>query len=338
MIAISIILLISNILLIFFITKIATFTNIFDEPDKKIKLHKQKIPILGGLIYLINLLILLIYQIFILNEFLFLNLDDFKFREILGILILIIGFFILGLYDDKYNLTPLKKIFFSILFIIVSLSLNQILKISDFSISFYPSRIFLENSSLIFTIFCFLILMNSLNFYDGINGQSSTFFLIIFLYLFIKSDFNYFYLVNIFFLLIILFLNLKNRIFLGDSGIYLLSAIVSISLIYEYNFNESIRFADEIFFLLLLPGFDLIRLTFTRLIKGKNAFNGDRNHIHHLINKKLSLIKTNTILAVTALIPIGLFTFMKISFWIVFIIFVFIYISLILIFKNSEKN
>ncbi len=338
MIAISIILIISNILLIFFIPKIANFVKIYDKPDKKIKLHKDKVPILGGLIYLINFSILIIYQIFIQNEFLFLNLNDFKFREILGILILIIGFFILGIYDDKYNLTPLKKIFISILLIIISLSLNQILKVSNFSISFYPSKIFLENFSLIFTIFCFLILMNSLNFYDGINGQSSMFFLIIFLYLFIKSDFDSFYLVNIFFLLIILFLNLKNKIFLGDGGIYLLSAIVSISLIYEYNFNKSIRFADEIFFLLLLPGFDLIRLTISRLIKGKNAFHGDRNHIHHLINKKISLIKTNTTLVVTALIPICLFSFMKISFPIVFVTFLFIYCGLILIFKNSKKN
>ena len=76
----------------------------------------------------------------------------------------------------------------------------------------------------------------------------------------------------------------------------MLVAIASVSLIYEHNFMGNIRFVDEIFFLLLLPGFGLLRLTLTRIKNGKNAFLGDRNHIHHLINNKLSLIYTNIIL------------------------------------------
>ena len=148
---------------------------------------------------------------------------------------------------------------------------------------------------------------------------------------------NLFYLINIFILLILLTLNLKEKIFLGDSGIFLISAIISICLIYEYNFKGSIRYADEIFFLLLLPGFDLIRLTITRMIEGKNAFIGDRNHIHHLINKKLSLFYTNLILSIFAIIPIILFSFYNLSFEIVFFIFILLYVFLIYIFKY-EKN
>ena len=267
---------------------------------------------------MINFTILTIYQIFFLNEFLSLKIDSLKLRDIIGIIVLISIFFLIGLYDDKYNLSPLKKIILSILVIIFSLSLNQELKISNFSVSFYPTKIFLENFSMVFSIFCFLILMNSLNFFDGINGQSLIFFLFIFTYLFFKSEMNLFYLFNIFILLILLTLNLKDKIFLGDSGIFLISAIISICLIYEYNLKGSIRYADEIFFLLLLPGFDLIRLTITRMIDGKNAFIGDRNHIHHLINKKLSLFYTNLILSILAIIPIILFSFYNLSFEIVF--------------------
>ena len=65
-------------------------------------------------------------------------------------------------------------------------------------------------------------------------------------------------------------MNFKNLLFLGDSGIYLLSGILSISLIYEYNIQKSILYVDEIFFLLLLPGFDLIRLTIIRIFHNKN--------------------------------------------------------------------
>ena len=165
-----------NILFIINLKKLSALINIYDNPDKKIKLHKKKTPIIGGFIFLINFTILIIYQIFFLNEFLSLKIDSLKLRDIIGIIVLISTFFLIGLYDDKYNLSPLKKIILSILFIIVSLSLNQELKISNFSVSFYPTKIFLENFSMVFSIFCFLILMNSLNFFDGINGQSLIFF------------------------------------------------------------------------------------------------------------------------------------------------------------------
>ena len=64
--------------------------------------------------------------------------------------------------------------------------------------------------------------------------------------------------------------NFKNVLFLGDSGIYLLSIILSISLIFEHNIQKNISYADEIFFLLLLPGFDLVRLTITRIFNKKS--------------------------------------------------------------------
>ena len=38
------------------------------------------------------------------------------------------------------------------------------------------------------------------------------------------------------------------------------------------NSYRNIIFVDEIFMLLFLPGLDLIRLTITRLLKGKNPF------------------------------------------------------------------
>ena len=44
--------------------------------------------------------------------------------------------------------------------------------------------------------------------------------------------------------------------------------------------------ADEIFLLMMLPGIDMIRLTFERLVNKKNPLLGDRSHIHHLVVKK----------------------------------------------------
>jgi UDP-GlcNAc:undecaprenyl-phosphate/decaprenyl-phosphate GlcNAc-1-phosphate transferase len=334
---IYIILFFLNLLIFINFNKLAKIINIYDKPDNNLKLHKIKTPILGGIILLINYICFIIYQIIFLNDFLFIQIDLYKIREIIGIIILIFGFLFLGLYDDKYNLSPTKKLILSLILIFVSISLNQTLKVNEINLSFYKSKIFLENFSIIFTIFCLLILVNSLNFYDGINGQSCIFFIIVFSYLLIISDVNEFYLVNIFILINLLFLNLKNKLFLGDGGIYFLSIIVSISFIYEYNLKENIKFVDEIFFILLLPGFDLVRLTFIRVLNGKNAFVGDRDHIHHLINKKFSLSITNLILVIIALVPITFFSFLHFSFQNVLIIFLIIYVFLILILKKKMK-
>ena len=338
MIIIFLILFFLNFLIFINIDRLAKVINIYDKPDNNLKLHKKNIPILGGIIIAVNYICFTTYQIFFLNDFLLIEINLYKIREITGIIILTFGFFFLGLYDDKYNLLPTKKMFFSLILIIVSISLNQKLKVYEVNFSFYESKIFLENFSIIFTIFCFMILINSLNFYDGINGQSCIFFIIIFFYLLIVSNENDFYLFNIFLLLILLILNINNKIFLGDSGIYFLSIIASISFIYEYNLEKNIKFVDEIFFLLLLPGFDLVRLTVIRILKGKNAFIGDREHIHHIINKKLSLIFTNIILVIVGTIPIILFSFFNLGFYNVFIIFLISYTFLILIYKSNGKK
>ena len=147
---------------------------------------------------------------------------------------------------------------------------------------------------------------------------------------------NFFYLVCILLILFILILNLLNKLFLGDGGIFLLSIIVSISLIFEHNIQKNISYVDEIFFLLLLPGIDLLRLTITRIYNGKNPFLGDRKHIHHLLIRKYSLINTNFILLILSIIPIFLFSLLQLNFYIVFCSFLTIYFFLILNLKSYD--
>ena len=325
-----------NLIIFFKISKLSKFFNIYDKPDNKLKLHKKKIPIIGGIILVLNFSVLFFYQIFFLNEFLSIDLNKLNFLEIIAGLLFIFGYFILGLYDDKINLSPNKKIFFSILIILLAISFNENLVVKMMSISFIENKIFLDNYAYFFTIFCILILVNALNFYDGINGQSCLIFLISFSYLFIKSDMHYFYIISIILILFILFLNISNKIFLGDSGIYLLSIILSSSLIYEHNIQKNIIFADEIFFLLLLPGLDLLRLTLKRLLSFKNPFFGDRDHIHHLLINRYSLKVTNLILFLTSIIPIILFSVFTINFFLVFFIFLVIYVFLIKILKSND--
>ena len=216
--------------------------------------------------------------------------------------------------------------------------LNKNLLITNLKLSFYDKKIFFDNLSIVFTIFCILILTNSLNFYDGINGQSCFIFIYCFAYLLLKSDFNLFYLACIILILIVMFQNLKNMLFLGDSGVYLLSIILSISLIYEHNIHKNIVYADEIFFLLLLPGLDLLRLTISRSLNLRNPFLGDRKHIHHLLIKKFSLTLSNIYLFFMSITPLVLFVFFKMNFFLVFLIFLLFYFASIQYLKSNIKS
>ena len=287
---------------------------------------------------MINFSITFFYQIIFLEKFFIFDLDSLQNNDLFSLLILIYGYFFLGLYDDKFHLNPLKRISFSVLIILVAILLNKDLLIDNFTLTFFEKRIFFENFSLIFSIFCILILVNSLNFYDGINGQSCLIFLVFFTYLSIISGFNFFYLICVMLIFLIMLLNLKNMLFLGDGGVYLLGIILSASLIYEHNVKNNIIYADEIFFLLLLPGFDLVRLTITRSLNLKNPFMGDRNHIHHLLINKFSLILSNSILFFLSISPIFLFIFLKLNFFIIFLIFLMTYFFLILFLKSSDKK
>lgn len=331
MISFYVIFILLNIIIFFNLDRLSKFINIFDKPDNLLKKHKSIVPLIGGFILIINIFTYVILDLIFNLQYFDINISK---REYFSLLFLILSFFLIGSYDDKYQIKPEKKFFLSILVSIIVITINKDMLINNISISFYNHIIYLNNFKYFFTIFCIIILINSLNFYDGINGQSIIFFIISFSFLAIKSSSPTIYILFICHLLFLLFLNLRNKIFLGDNGIYVLTIILSISLIYEHNVYKSIIFADEIFLLLFLPGLDLLRLTILRLMKGKNPFYGDRNHIHHLLVKNYSLIKSNFILFLLAIIPIVSFNILKLNFFLVISIFLIFYLTIILKLKK----
>ena len=333
MIILLIITIITNLLILYYLNKIVKIINLNDISDNNLKHHKGSIPLVGGSIIIFNIFFLFLLDLYIDSGFFnfFLNKKNtFIFLAILSI------FYLLGFYDDKNNLNPIKNFIISIILSTIYIILNKNLLIKNFSLSFYDYKIFLENYAIFFTLFCIIILINALNFYDGINGQSLIFFLLTFFYLLFKTQRIEFYIFLIIILFFILFFNFKNKLFLGDNGIFVLTIILATSLLYEHNVYKNITFADEIFLLLFLPGLDLLRMTFTRLSKGKNPFYGDRNHIHHLLIKRYSLRNTNLILAIMAGLPLFFFYILQFNFFIVISIFLIIYFLIILKIKNDK--
>ena len=54
----------------------------------------------------------------------------------------------------------------------------------------------------------------------------------------------------------------------------------------------------------MLPGIDLIRLFFKRIANKKNPLHPDRNHLHHLLIKKFTSIKSLLIMQFLIIIPL----------------------------------
>ncbi len=143
--------------------------------------------------------------------------------------------------------------------------------------------------------------------FDGINLQSSSYSLLIFFNILFFYD-SLLIKILVIALLAFSYLNLKNKTFLGDSGSLLLAFIISYFFIKLYNFDY-IEFADQVCLYMLIPGLDLTRLFIIRIYNKKNPLSSDRQHLHHLLISKFSLIKTLTIILFLISFPIILYNF-----------------------------
>mgnify|MGYP005660456941 CR=1 FL=1 len=121
-----------NFIIFINFNKIANRLNFYDKPDHKLKKHKSKVALLGGIIVFINLFLFLLINIFIETDLKFIKVSN---REYLSIFFLIVSFFLLGLYDDKYNLKPERKFILSILFSLIVILINENLIIKNISLS-----------------------------------------------------------------------------------------------------------------------------------------------------------------------------------------------------------
>jgi UDP-GlcNAc:undecaprenyl-phosphate GlcNAc-1-phosphate transferase len=333
MIKILLVLLPFNLFLIIFYKKIAKIYNLFDKPDFKRKIHKHPTPLLGGLFIILNL-----FLIIFINKYIFIVFDDIFFTqyELVVFLCLCLFFYLLGFYDDKYNLSANYKLLIMIIFIILLIFLDNNLLVKNLFFSFSESSIDLGSFSYFVTILCFLLFINAFNMLDGINGQSASYLIFIFLILILKKVLVIFSILMIINLIFFLILNFKNKIYLGDSGTLLAGYLISYIFVKNYNINSyKDFFVDEIFLIMVIPGFELLRLALKRIFEKKHPFKGDQSHIHHLLINKFDFKITYLIVQLLLIFPYGAYLVSK-SFYISLLFSIFFYFSLI--YKLSIKN
>ena len=211
--------------------------------------------------------------------------------------------FVIGVYDDLYNADFKLKFFIQI--IVAKILIDQGYVISNYYglFGFYEVPWVLAQLS---TVFVFLVVVNALNFIDGIDGLAIT--EVIKLILIVELFSNEFTpIAPLGFLVISSILPLyyynfkkKKKVFLGDSGSMLLGTLVMIYSLYTLGDNYCFKLVVSpnktmfIILVLIYPLVDLLRVFILRIKDGNSPFIADQNHIHHLlsINKKFSPVKT----------------------------------------------
>lgn len=335
------------LVILFFITiKLKIFSDalsIYDIPDKKRKFHKKKTPVIGWIYPISTLIFLLIISFFdneniIFNEKIFINYDQINVRSYVSLFVGTSLIFLIGLYDDKKNISATNKIIFSIFALYILISFDDSLSIKTLYLEIFDKNIILENFSLSFSILCIIFLINSLNLYDGINLQSAIFLIFLYSLLIIKGVYSE---ILIFFLISNIFFASKNydgKIFYGDSGIYLNAYIISYFIIKDHNYSNILT-PELILIFFYLPAIDLIRLFIVRIFKLKNPFDGDRNHIHHILLKffKGNILKVNAALCIILILPSIMYDFLKINFYLSLFLPTCIYLLFVINFYKYKK-
>jgi len=262
------------------------FFFLIDNPDNIRKLHSRPVLMIGG-IFIAN------YFIFT-SVYLFLN----GYINLSIILLTSILVFFIGLIDDHYSLSAYKKLFYLSIILLVALNLENSIRIETLYFSTFDRVFDVKEYSFFLTSLCILLLINCLNLSDGINGLAVGISIIWIIFnIYYANIVVTIFLAPLIFLLILIFFSIfKGEFFLGDNGSLIISCFVSLITILNYNQNllndERLISTENIFILFMLPGLDMFRLFLERILKKKDPFSGDRNHLHHLLMKRFSLKTT----------------------------------------------
>lgn len=196
--------------------------------------------------------------------------------------------FLIGLADDRYALGPKIR-----LILAASMLLVVIIFAPDFQLSFLR---FSGQSDLLllgawgeaFTLLCLAGLLNSVNMADGKNGLVISLGLIWSMVLWFRLPPAMLPVIaaSATALAVLLWFNIRGRLFLGDGGSYAVSALYGLLAIYAYNHDFAVIRADDIAVMFAVPVFDTIRLMAVRALQGRSPLEGDRDHLHHHLHRR----------------------------------------------------
>jgi len=266
----------SAIIFTILIKKLAIHFNVLDKPNAERKIHKENIPLLGGLAIFLAFFL----SLFIFRHELIVGILTYShwFWFFFGACFLMIG----GFFDDKYKISPLKQIICPIIAIIcIIIGGIGIGKITN---PFGGLLYFTEIASISFTVIWLLAMMYTTKLLDGMDGLVSGISGIGGLVIFLFTITTKYYqpdiaLAAIIFCAACLGFLIFNwhpaKIFLGEGGSLLLGYVLGVLAIIS---------GGKIAIALLILGLPLLDFGWTilrRLLARKNPFrSADKKHLH----------------------------------------------------------
>ena len=278
--------------------KVAKLKHLVDEPGDERKLHSRSVPTIGGII--IFGAILFSYSLWFPEEYNHIDNMLSNFKHLIAILILL---FFVGVKDDIIGTAPMKKLGAHIIVGFIMVIMADI-RIESMHGIFGMRSLEIWQSYLL-SLFVYIVIVNSFNLIDGIDGLAggigfiiSGFFGVVFLF---WGDIPLALLAFVLCgsLLGFLVFNFSPaRLFMGDSGSLVVGAIICVLSISVINLPElisakkltnivipdwlaSVNKPVLVMSILVYPLIDTIRVFTIRAIKGNSPFSADRNHIHH---------------------------------------------------------
>lgn len=258
---------------------------LMDSPGGR-KIHNGFIPSMGGIAFVLATFVAVLAW-----------LDSQLIMEIRFLLAAFGLMFFVGLRDDMVNMSAFQKLAgqFIAAYLVVVMSDIRLTGLYGF-FGVYDIPIWV---SYVISIFTILVLTNSFNLIDGLDGLAGSISLVTFLFLgwwFMEADLTSYSVFSFILVGSILSFLVYNwhpaKIFMGDTGSLSLGfalAVLTILFIdkngtmanYEgWKFNAPIASGVA---LLIIPIYDTSRIFIKRMLKGKSPMAPDKSHVHHFL-------------------------------------------------------
>ncbi len=275
--------------------RLALKLRVMDDPGER-KMHRNPTPLLGGVAIFATFFIVIILNFMLLepvrriglpfleeNVFAFLGEREDILIKLIGLLAGGVMIFILGVVDDFKSLTPEVKLGGQIAAGLVLVCSGVHLEL------FLGNKWFIGDAA---TIVWIVLMTNSLNFLDNMDGlcggvsviaalsfflcflpSNDQFFLCVLLMVFVGSVAGF------------LYHNLSPaRIFMGDAGSmfcgYILGTVAVLGTFFHQDTSSRIAIAAPLL-ALSVPLFDTLSVIWIRIASGESIMKGDKRHFSH---------------------------------------------------------
>ncbi|KQC02826.1 hypothetical protein AQF98_02180 [Pedobacter sp. Hv1] len=260
---------------------------LFDQSDSHRKSHRINISRLGGVA---------IFCSFTITILLFATTVSYQQANFLITSCIIL--FGLGLKDDLYGVSPGTKFLLQLVVSVILVVLGGFRLTSLYGVFFlWEVNIFWGS---LFSIVVIIFVNNAFNLIDGVDGLAGTLGAIATLsfgvFFALAEALPYAFIAFAMFGAICGFLVFNYtpaKIFMGDTGALIIGLVSVVLAIKFIELNKVGSSSSPYFYsapsiavaVLLVPIFDSLRIFFIRILHRQSPFKGDRNHIHHRLQR-----------------------------------------------------